>query len=123
MSTDPGGALRALPVHDASGKIVAAIEVSPDESALAEQLAGLRGARTPVANLADLGHGIAETCGQLISSVHTQLGHLAPDDFEVSFGVVVSAEAGIPLITKATGEATITVKATWHKTPPTAEQN
>lgn len=38
-----------------------------------------------------------------------------PDQVNLTFGVSVSMEGGIPLITKATGDATFTVKAKWKR--------
>ena len=108
-----------MAIHDAAGNVVAAIEITAADPGLADQLDAFRGVRDTVTDLAAVGHGIAETCGQIIGSLRSQLAHLAPDDFELAFGVKIAGEAGIPLITKASGEATIEVRATWHKPPAT----
>ena len=36
-----------------------------------------------------------------------------PDEIEVTFGITVNGEFGVPYVTKAAVEAAITVKATW----------
>lgn len=115
MSASASTPPATMAIHDAAGNIVAAIEITAADPGLAEQLDAFRGVRDNVTDLAAVGHGIAETCGQIIGSVRSQLAHLAPDDLELAFGVKIAGEAGIPLITKASGEATIEVRATWHK--------
>lgn len=117
MSASASRPLATRAIHDAAGNLVAAIEVTAVEPGLAAQLEAFRSVRDNVTDLAAVGHGIAETCGQIIGSVRGQLAHLAPDDLELTFGVKIAGEAGIPLITKASGEATIEVKATWRKLP------
>lgn len=121
MTTDASTPPATMAVHDHAGNVVAAIEITVIDPGLDEQLDAFRSARDKAADLAAVGHGIAETCGQIIGSVRGHLAQLAPDDLELTFGVKVAGEAGIPLITKASGEATIEVKATWRKSPATTE--
>lgn len=48
--------------------------------------------------------------GKIIGS-----GDLIPDEMTLEFGVSLSGELGIPLVSKASGEGTLTVTATWRK--------
>lgn len=104
-------------VRDAEGTVVALIETQPVDAGVHEQLEGLRSASDPVSDLSKVGVGIAETCQQVMQSMQARLDALAPDDFELKFGVTISAEGGVPFISKASGEATLEVTAKWTKHP------
>lgn len=121
MTGSAGKPLTTMTVHDQAGNVVAAIEIFPVDPGLAEQLDVFRSARDTTADLAAVGRAIAETCGQIVGSIRSQLAQLTPDDLELTFGVKIAGEAGLPLITKASAEATIEVKATWHRQPIATE--
>lgn len=108
--------ITTMAIRDGAGEVVALIEVKPVDAGVHAQLEGLRSATDPVSDLRRVGVGIAETCQQVMQSMRHRLDELAPDEFELKFGVTISAEGGVPLISKASGEATLEVTAKWvHK--------
>lgn len=78
----------------------------------------LRGARTDAAvtTLRDAGEVIAKVAEDIVGSVRDALDQARPDSMELTFGVSVGAEGAIPLVTKATGEATFEVHLSWSST-------
>jgi hypothetical protein len=76
------------------------------------------GRRPPTADqlidLEEVGTAIVQTCQQIVTRVSSGLAQGRPDELELTFGVSLSAEGGIPLITKASGEATFEVRAQWN---------
>jgi hypothetical protein len=93
------------------------IEVVPGEAA---DVSALRGRKPPAADelidLDEVGNTIVQACQQVVSKVTSGLKAARPDELEMTFGVSLSAEGGIPLITKASGEATFEVRAQWNFT-------
>lgn len=66
-----------------------------------------------VGRLEAAGEAVVAACQAVIGKVRTDLADAAPDELELEFGVVLAGEAGIPVLTKASAEATLKVKATW----------
>ncbi|WP_369125308.1 CU044_2847 family protein [Cryobacterium sp. GrIS_2_6] len=62
-----------------------------------------------------IGEAIADTCGSVFGTVQDALVESMPDVLEISFGVSVSAEGGMPLVGRAGMESTFSVTATWNK--------
>lgn len=63
-------------------------------------------------NLADVNDVIVTCCNNLYSVV----GRIqAPERFAVEFGVKLVGEAGVPMLTKASGEASFKVTVEWKK--------
>jgi hypothetical protein len=113
-SHDNYGVPGHMVVRNPAGEPVALVELTYTDSGLADQLGGLRGGMADaLGNMEKVGEGIAETCRQVMQSVRANTDALAPDEFELTFGVKISGEGGIPLVTKASGEATLEVKARW----------
>lgn len=101
-------------ITDGEGRPLFTVEVAqPVESPL-------RSADTFVATTADnireLGETIAKLCDDVMTAVKSGLTSASPDELELSFGVSLGGEASIPFVTKATSEATFTVRAVWRNT-------
>jgi len=62
-----------------------------------------------------IGSTIAQTCSAVFESASAELEGAFPDKLVLTFGVSVSAEAGIPIVAKANVESTFKVQATWSK--------
>lgn len=93
-------------IKDENGDPLFAVEVEP---------AGpLRsgGVEAATDKLRDVGDAIARSCGDIFSAVHDGAVDAMPQELEVSFGVTLSAEAGMYVL-KASGESTFTVTARW----------
>jgi hypothetical protein len=101
-------------LQDSSGAIVALVQVTPTDSGLDNQLGSLRGTSTDrIAKLGQIGDLVAATCKDVIETTRDRLTTLAPQEFEITFGVSISTEGGVPLLTKADAEATLEVRALW----------
>lgn len=99
-------------ILDADGKPWFAVEVDGAESPLRG------GLHTTIENAAtglqDVGTVIAKSCTDIMETLRSGLGTTsAPDEVELSFGVTLGGEASIPLVSKASGEATFTVRVKW----------
>ena len=98
-------------ILDADGKPWFAVEVDGVESPLRG------GMHTTIENAAsgleDVGKVIAKSCTDIMTTLRTELGAAAPEEVELSFGVTLSGEASIPLVSKASGEATFGVRILW----------
>ncbi|MBT2534317.1 hypothetical protein J7E83_19730 [Arthrobacter sp. ISL-48] len=96
-------------VNDA-GKPWFAVEVQGPESPL-------RGAHEAISNavvgIADVGSVIAKSCTDIMGALKAELSGVLPDEVELSFGVSLGGEASLPLISKASSEATFTVRVCW----------
>jgi hypothetical protein len=100
-------------VTDDHGRSLFTIEVAqPLESPLRGGVDGF--ASTTADNVREVGQAIAKLCDDVMSSVKASITEVSPDELELSFGVSLGGEASIPLITKATSEATFTVRAVWR---------
>lgn len=101
-------------VEDDEGRTLYAIEVVPVVDS------PLRGGEHVVAtvtqNVRDVGVAIADLCNDVMSSVREGVSAASPDELELTFGIVLGGEVSVPLVTKATSEATFTVRARWNKT-------
>jgi hypothetical protein len=105
-------------VRGKSGNPAFLIEVVPGDVGDAAQAAVLRG-RQPITpdqlvDLEEVGTAIVQTCQQVVERVSSGLAQACSDELELTFGVSLSAEGGIALITKASGEATFEVRAMWN---------
>ena len=99
-----------------SSKAQFLVEVS--RSDVDDQLGALRGAGTATSALSDIsqvGDAIVAACDAIFAPVQSAVGELAPDELEVEFSVSISAEGGVPIVAKVSGEATFAVKATWRR--------
>lgn len=98
-------------ITDEHGRTLFTIEVThPSDSPLrsAESIAS-----TTAQNVRDVGETIAKLCNDVMTSVRAGVSSVSPDELELSFGISLGGEASIPLVTKATSEATFTVRALW----------
>jgi len=62
-----------------------------------------------------IGTTIAETCSAVFEAASAELKNNVPDKLVLTFGVSISAEAGIPIVAKTNVESTFKVQATWKK--------
>lgn len=98
-------------ILDAQGNPWFAIEVEPSD---ATPLRGVTDTAENVArSLTDVGDVIAKASRDVLESMRAGLGTLTPDEVELEFGVSLSGEVGIPMVTKASGQATFTVRVCW----------
>jgi hypothetical protein len=64
-------------------------------------------------SIADVGDVIAKACNDIMTALQDGMSGVLPQEMEISFGVTIGAEAGLPALTKASGEATFAVRALW----------
>ena len=103
-------------ILDEHGKPWFAVEVEPNENS---PLRGVTDTAENVArSLTDVGDVIAKASRDVLESMQAGLGALAPDEVELEFGVSLSGEVGIPMVTKASGQATFTVRVCWRPSNP-----
>jgi hypothetical protein len=73
----------------------------------------LRAPKVP--SFGEIGERIATVCSEVRREIDKK-GELSPNKLTLAFGIKVSGEAGIPLISNAKAEATFTVTAEWTHT-------
>jgi hypothetical protein len=75
-----------------------------------------------VAGVGDLGRDFAEVQDLIVlccNSLYAALSKMPhPDRVAVEFGVKLAGEAGVPMLTKASGEANFKVAVEWKPTVP-----
>jgi hypothetical protein len=98
-------------IQDESGRTLFTVEVHPTESPLR---GGEGFASTTAEHLRDVGETIAKLCDDVMTAVRDGVSAASPDELELTFGISLGGEASIPLVTKATSEATFTVRALWN---------
>lgn len=80
-------------------------------------LEGVPGGMDAVASVGDLGRQFAEVQSLILmccNSLHETLTRLPhPEKVAVEFGVKLGGEAGVPMLTKASGEANFKVSVEW----------
>lgn len=97
-------------VVDDEGNPRYAVEVVSDVS----PLRGISDtAATTARGVADVGDVIAASSKEILEAMKAGLGELVPDEVELEFGVSLRGELGLPIIAKASGEATFTVRVCW----------
>ena len=84
-----------------------------------KSLPGMADGMQPVADLARIGREFAEVrelivtcCNGLIESMSSLRN---PERVAVEFGIKLAGEAGVPMLTKASGEANFKVSVEWKK--------
>jgi hypothetical protein len=98
-------------LRDTSGTAVymeVSDEVMPGDDILRAQL-------TPEDRLEQLGIAVASTCRSIVDQVRAQVEDAMPDQFEVSFGVKLAGEVGLPIVAKSSAEATLNIRAVWTR--------
>lgn len=102
-------------IQDESGRALFTVEVRPTETPL--RGAGGEGfASTTASHIRDVGETIAKLCDDVMTAMREGVTAVSPDELELTFGISLGGEASIPLVTKASSEATFTVRALWNKT-------
>lgn len=98
-------------VVGADGEPSYAVEIAPG-------ISPLRGAEESLAavasGVADVGSVIAQASRDILQTLKEGLEDLVPSDVELEFGVSLRGDAGIPIIAKASGEATFKVRVSWR---------
>jgi hypothetical protein len=74
----------------------------------------LQGADNLIERASDLGTFINNACVQLYSSVKQAASTIKPDQVELSFGVTLGGEAGVPFVAKGSAEANVSITLTWN---------
>ena len=100
-------------VYRESGEPWFAIEVADDVPT--PPYSPLRGGRVEnvQASMREAGEIVAQTAKDILGPMQDALAEAAPGGVELTFGVKLGAEGSLPLIMKATGEATFEVKLRW----------
>lgn len=77
-----------------------------------------------VADMGQMARQFADVQGLIVTCCNSLYEALArvpnPEKVEVEFGVKLGGEAGVPMLTKATGEANFRVVVEWKPAKPTA---
>ncbi|MGY0461446.1 CU044_2847 family protein [Kitasatospora sp. cg17-2] len=113
-------------IVDEKGEAAFLVELHPLPAQSLDQTSLLRGARTrqqqALQELNAAGVAVAEACRQVIGEVRDRLSEAAPDELEITFGVSLAGEGGIPLIGKVSADSTFEVRALWKKAGSAGEQ-
>jgi hypothetical protein len=110
--------MQVIPV-EIDGMVVH-VEVIGDPLVDAELIGaeGFAPAGDPAKELANRVDQMARSGAAMCKKVYEQmvdgLGNVKPDELALEFGLAIGGEAGIPVVTKVTGEATFKVSATWN---------
>lgn len=65
--------------------------------------------------LKEIGSSIALVCDSIQSELNARLERARPDEMSLEFGIKLTGEAGVPMLTKASGEAGFKVTAKWSR--------
>lgn len=74
----------------------------------------LEGADAVITRAGDLGTFINDACVQLYNSVKEAASAIKPSQVELSFGVTLGGEAGIPFVAKGSAQANVCITLTWN---------
>jgi hypothetical protein len=80
----------------------------------AEAQGQLEGADAIITRAGDLGTFINDACIQLYTSVKQATSAIKPSQVELSFGVTLGGEAGIPFVAKGSAQANVSITLTWN---------
>jgi len=70
----------------------------------------------------DLGTFIQQACVQIYDSVKKGTEAIKPNKVEVTFGVKLGGEAGVPFVAKGTAEANVAITLTWSPSGNSSEE-
>jgi hypothetical protein len=71
-------------------------------------------AEKAIANLKDIGAAIADVCQSIQEEVEEAMEEAVPNELTLEFGVKLTGETGIPMLTKVSAEGTLKVTAKWN---------
>jgi NTP-dependent ternary system trypsin peptidase co-occuring protein len=74
----------------------------------------LEGTDAIITRASDLGTFIKDACVQLYTSVAEATSAIKPSQVELSFGVTLGGEAGIPFVAKGSAQANVSITLTWN---------
>jgi len=97
-------------ILDKDGKPWYSVEVTSDPNPLRGAVENVASAATSISNVGDI---IAQSSRDILESMKQGLGESTPDEVELEFGVSLKGDFGIPIIAKASGEATFKVRIAW----------
>jgi hypothetical protein len=80
----------------------------------AEPQGEFEGADAIIARAGDLGTFINDACVQLYNSVKEAASAVKPSQVELSFGVTLGGEAGVPFVAKGSAQANVSITLTWN---------
>lgn len=108
---------RAVPLTQSKKEIIY-IEIDDSTSIVVPDADGTTAstgrAEALVERLSSLGDSIAAVCRTIKTNAVAAMEDAKPSELEIEFGLKLGGEAGVPLVTKGTTEANITVKAKWQ---------
>lgn len=81
----------------------------------AVQQGSLEGADDLIARVTDLGQFIREVCESLYGAVQDAANAVQPDGVELTFGIKLGGEAGVPFVAKGTAEANVAITLKWDR--------
>lgn len=105
------------------GGTVVLVEVAEEPISLGDGVSqgGLEDADRTVERLADFGGSVRSTCEALHRAMLESTAAIKPDSMELTFGLKLGGEAGIPFVSKGTVEANFTVTLAWDFTAQAAQ--
>lgn len=115
---------RAIEMAGQHATLLIEVEESPNVVAvLTDEYEGGRtagAADRAVAKMQEIGAAVAEVCKSIQEEVHTALEGAAPNELTLEFGIKLTGESGVPMLTKVSAEGTLKVTAKWSLTPAAA---
>lgn len=92
------------------------LEVVPSAEAATSSLSA-RGlaAEKAVSAVRETGAAIAEACNELFAPLRDGFEQAAPAELEITFGVSVAAETGVPVVGKLAADSSFSVRALWRR--------
>lgn len=101
-------------VYRENGEAWFAVEATDD--VLAPAHSPLRGGKADSVKttIRDAGEIIAQTAKDILGPIQESLEQAAPGNVELTFGIKLGTEGNLPMVMKASGEATFEVKLCWN---------
>jgi hypothetical protein len=84
--------------------------------------AGVRPAEL-LGRLDAVGAAAGEACVALFGRMRHQITKAGPKEVTIEFGLTLGGEAGVPFVTKGTGEGAFKISAKWELKDPRSSQN
>jgi urea transporter len=98
-------------VNDSEGQPAYLVET--DDQAVG----GFRSAATDKAldSMRAAGQAVAGVCSDMVSEIRAGLAGFEPTTIELQLGVKLSVEGGLPVVSRAGAEGTVSVKVAWTR--------
>jgi hypothetical protein len=110
-------AARAIEVATAKGTFLIEVDDQPEVTGAAFEggtTVGGTAAEKAIENLKDVGAAIANVCQSIQEEVEEAMKEAVPNELTLEFGVKLTGETGVPMLTKVSAEGTLKVTAKWN---------